>query len=174
MAGLNVFIAPQSASHRDSCWWNQHGGSSALTNCTPRRLGNVAYVEKVNIRMRRWKKRVAEKIKIKMRRKRRVAAKTNTRMGRCREDLLKKSCSPSDRNLDPLLCSPTPHAVEAGRRILGKIRSQRPGRTCFFICSFCCWLFANCLEELVFLFALFAIGYLLFAWMNMFFICPFC
>ena len=73
MAGLNVFIAPESASHRDLCWSNQLGGSSALTNYTPRRLGNVAYVEKINIRMRRWK-RVAEKIKIMMRRKRRVAA----------------------------------------------------------------------------------------------------
>ena len=90
-----------------------------------------------------------------MRRKRRVAAKTTTRMRRCREDLLKKSCSPSDRNLDPLLCSPTPHAVEAGRRILGKIRSQRPGKACFFICFF-------------------AVGYLLIAWKNMFFICSFC
>ena len=36
------------------------------------------------------KKRVAEKMKIKMRRKRRVAEKTNTRMRRCREDLLRK------------------------------------------------------------------------------------
>ena len=96
-------------------------------------------------------------------------AKTNTRMRRCREDLLKKSCSPSDRNLDPLLCSPTPHAVEAGRRILGKIRSQRPGRTCFLFA-----LFANvhllfaCKN--MFLFALFSIGYLLVA----FFISSFC
>ena len=89
MAGLNVFIAPESASHRDLCWSNQLGGSSALTNYTPRRLGNVAYVEKINIRMRRWK-RVAEKIKIKMRRKRRAAAKTNTRMRRWREDQLRK------------------------------------------------------------------------------------
>ena len=112
-------------------------------------------------------------MKIKMRRKRRVAAKTNTRMRRCREDLLKKSCSPSDRNLDPLLCSPTPHAVEAGRRILGKIRSQRPGRTCFLFALFAvgCLLFA---WMNVFLFPVFAIGYLILAWMNMFFISSFC
>ena len=160
MGGLNVFIAPESASHRDLCWSNQLGGSSVLTNCTP-----VAYVEKINIRMRRWKK-VAEKIKIMMRRKRRVAAMRRPTQGWEDAEKIswKKSCSPSDRNLDPLLCSPTPHAVEAGRRILGKIRSQRPGRTCFyllFLLMFICYLPARtCFYLLFFLLVICSLPFL--------------
>ena len=100
------------------------------------------------------KKRVAEKMKIKMRRKRRVAEKTNTRMRRCREDLLKKVAH------RPIVIL-TLYCVRRLHMQLKQVdvfleRSEAKG-----------------LEERVFLFALFAVGYLLFAWMKMFFISSF-
>ena len=114
----------------------------------------------------KMKKKVAEKIKIMMRRKRRVAAMRRPTQGWEDAEKIswKKSCSPSDRNLDPLLCSPTPHAVEAGRRILGKIRSQRPGRTCFyllFLLMFICYLPARtCFYLLFFLLVICSLPFL--------------
>ena len=181
MAGLNVFIAPESASHRDLCWSNQLGGSSVLTNCTPRRLGNVAYVEKINIRMRRWKRKLQRRSKLWWEeREELLRCEDQHKDEKMQRRSLEKKVAHRPIVILTLYCVRRLHMqlkqVDVFlERSEAKGLEERvfyllfllmficylPARTCFYLLFF---LLVIC--SLPFLFPLFAIGYLLFAWMN--------
>ena len=98
-----------------------------------------------------------------MRRKRRVAAKTTTRMRRCREDLLRKKVAHRPIVILTLYCVRRLHMqLKQVDVFLERSEAKCLEQLVFFICSFCFWLFAICLDEHVFylLFLLLVVCYL--------------